>query len=100
MGLLYAVNTLGAVLGALLTTFFALEMLGIRKTIWIAALLNLLVVLAAASLARELADAAAETAEARRGGASRRRRGARGEPARRPAGWCRSRRRWWASPSC
>ena len=52
VGLLYAVNTLGAVLGALLTTFFALEALGIRKTIWIAALLNLLVVLAARSLAR------------------------------------------------
>jgi spermidine synthase len=54
VGFLYAVNTLGAVLGALLTTFFALETLGIRKTIWIAALLNLLVVLAARSLAREL----------------------------------------------
>ncbi|HEY0514420.1 MAG TPA: fused MFS/spermidine synthase [Thermoanaerobaculia bacterium] len=53
VGLLYAVNTLGAVLGALLTTFFALETLGVRKTVWIAALLNLLVVLAARSLARE-----------------------------------------------
>ncbi len=64
VGFLYAVNTLGAVLGALLTTFFALETLGIRKTIWIAALLNLLVVLAARSLARELpvegSDAAGE----------------------------------------
>jgi len=68
VGLLYAVNTLGAVLGALLTTFFALETLGIRKTIWIAALLNLLVVLAAKSLARELqtesADSAAQPAAA------------------------------------
>ena len=62
VGLLYAVNTLGAVLGALLTTFFALETLGIRKTIWIAALLNLLVVLAARSLARELPVEAAEAA--------------------------------------
>ncbi len=61
VGLLYAVNTLGAVLGVLLTTFFALETLGVRKTLWIAALLNLLVVLAARSLARELP---AETAEA------------------------------------
>jgi spermidine synthase len=54
VGLLYAVNTLGAVLGALLTTFFALETLGVRKTVWIAALLNLLVVLAARGLAREM----------------------------------------------
>ena len=59
VGLLYAVNTLGAVLGALVTTFFALETLGIRKTVWIAALLNLLVVLAARSLARELAGGGA-----------------------------------------
>ncbi|PYQ60640.1 MAG: spermidine synthase [Acidobacteria bacterium] len=67
VGLLYAVNTLGAVLGALLTTFWLLETVGIRKTIWIAALLNLLVVLAARSLARELpketGEAAAEPAE-------------------------------------
>ncbi|HEX3556800.1 MAG TPA: fused MFS/spermidine synthase [Thermoanaerobaculia bacterium] len=55
VGLLYAVNTLGAVLGTLATTFFSLEVLGIRKSIWIAALLNLLVVLAARSLAREMA---------------------------------------------
>lgn len=54
VGLLYAVNTLGAVLGTLVTTFFALETLGIRKTVWIAALLNLLVVLVARSLARTL----------------------------------------------
>jgi spermidine synthase len=54
VGLLYAVNTLGAVLGTLLTTFFSLEVLGVRKSIWIAALLNLLVVLAARGLAREL----------------------------------------------
>lgn len=64
VGLLYAVNTLGAVLGALLTTFFFLETVGIRKTIWIAALLNLLVVLAARSLARELPAEPAEPAAA------------------------------------
>ncbi len=45
VGLLYAVNTLGAVLGTLVTTFWALEILGIRRTIWIAALVNLLVAL-------------------------------------------------------
>ena len=62
VGLLYAVNTLGAVLGALLTTFWLLEMVGIRKTLWIAALLNLLVVVAARSLARELPAEPAEPA--------------------------------------
>ncbi|MFL6195556.1 MAG: fused MFS/spermidine synthase [Thermoanaerobaculia bacterium] len=70
IGVLYSVNTLGAVLGALLTTFFALEVLGIRKSIWIAALLNLLVVLAARGLAREMpaeepAEAAAPAGEPR-----------------------------------
>ena len=69
VGLLYAINTLGAVLGVVLTSFFALELLGIRKTVWIAALLNLLVVLAARSLARNLAadragEAVAEEAAA------------------------------------
>ncbi|MFY9826539.1 MAG: fused MFS/spermidine synthase, partial [Thermoanaerobaculia bacterium] len=54
VGLLYAVNTLGAVLGTLATTFFSLEVLGVRKSIWIAALLNLVVVLAARSMAREV----------------------------------------------
>jgi spermidine synthase len=64
VGLLYAVNTLGAVLGTLATTFFSLEALGVRKSIWIAALLNLVVVLAARSLAREMtAHATAAPAE-------------------------------------
>ncbi len=54
VGLLYAVNTLGAVLGTMATTFFSLEVLGVRKSIWIAALLNLVVVLVARSLAREM----------------------------------------------
>jgi spermidine synthase len=65
VGLLYAVNTLGAVLGTLLTTFVALEVLGVRKTIWEAALLNLLVALVARSMARSLGpvDGTAEAAE-------------------------------------
>jgi predicted membrane-bound spermidine synthase len=57
VGLLYAVNTLGAVLGTLLTAFVALEVLGIRKTIWEAALLNLLVALVARSMARSMGPA-------------------------------------------
>jgi spermidine synthase len=65
VGLLYALNTLGAVLGVLLTTFVTLEVLGIRKTIWEAALLNLLVALVARSLARSLGpvEEAAQAAE-------------------------------------
>jgi len=38
---LYGVNTLGAVAGALFTTFWALERLGTRHALWAAALLNL-----------------------------------------------------------
>ncbi len=53
VGLLYAVNTLGAVAGAVLTTFVLLELVGIRQTIWLAALLNLLIAVAARSTARE-----------------------------------------------
>ena len=51
-GRLYAVNTLGAVLGALVTTFVAIELVGIDRTLWVAALVNLLVAVAASSLAR------------------------------------------------
>lgn len=54
VGWLYAVNTLGAVAGALVPTFFAFEFLGIQKTLWIAALLNLLVALSAWRLAQRL----------------------------------------------
>ena len=51
VGLLYAANTLGAVAGAVVTTFFALEILGTRKSIWVAALVNLLVALTARRMA-------------------------------------------------
>ncbi len=51
VGLLYGANTLGAVAGALVATFLALEHLGIRGTIWTAALLNLAVAAAAFGLA-------------------------------------------------
>ena len=52
LGVLYGANTLGAVLGALVTVFYSIEVLGIRRTIWVAALINLLVALAARNLAR------------------------------------------------
>ncbi|MEE8525077.1 MAG: fused MFS/spermidine synthase [Thermoanaerobaculia bacterium] len=63
-GRLYAVNTLGAVAGVLLTTFVALELTGLRQTLWMASLLNLLVAILARSLARawqEQRDAAEPT---------------------------------------
>ena len=47
---LYGMNTLGAVTGAVLATFFALEAMGNRMTLWSACVLNLLVALAALAL--------------------------------------------------
>jgi predicted membrane-bound spermidine synthase len=60
VALLYGANTLGAVLGAALSTFFAIEAFGTRTTLWLACAINLLVSLAAFRLARE--SAAANTA--------------------------------------
>ncbi|MGB8165866.1 MAG: hypothetical protein WCF18_00045, partial [Chthoniobacteraceae bacterium] len=48
---LYGINTLGAVTGAVLATFFALEALGNRATLWTACVLNLCLALAARALA-------------------------------------------------
>jgi spermidine synthase len=53
VGWLYAVNTLGAVTGAVVTTFVLIELVGIQNSIWLAALLNLLIALWARSTARE-----------------------------------------------
>lgn len=39
---LYGVNTVGAVIGALSTTFFLLEAFGLRRTLWFAAAINLM----------------------------------------------------------
>jgi len=47
IGLLYGMNTLGAVLGAFLTTFLFLESFGCRWTLLLAAALNALVAIAA-----------------------------------------------------
>ncbi|HVS66451.1 MAG TPA: fused MFS/spermidine synthase [Thermoanaerobaculia bacterium] len=69
--MLYGVNTLGAVLGALLATFVWMEMLGTRRLIWGAAVLNLLVGLAAHSRAGRLERHSAESERARRLGAGR-----------------------------
>jgi spermidine synthase len=47
VGRLYGINTLGAVLGTLLSTFWLLETCGTRNTLWGACLLNLLLSLGA-----------------------------------------------------
>src|SRR5947199_6718206 len=52
VALLYGVNTLGAVMGTLLSTFFMLEVFGNRRTLLVAVLVNLLVGIAARSLGR------------------------------------------------
>ena len=62
--LLYGANTLGAVAGALVTTFVALEGLGSRGTLFAACALNLAVAMAAGRLARRSPRVAVETAPA------------------------------------
>ncbi|HEX7155073.1 MAG TPA: fused MFS/spermidine synthase [Thermoanaerobaculia bacterium] len=52
VALLYGINTLGAVAGALLSTFFLLEAFGNRQTLFAAVLVNLIVALVARSMAR------------------------------------------------
>jgi spermidine synthase len=52
IGLLYAANTAGAVAGTLIAAFVLLPALGLRHTIWVAALVNGIVFLAAWGLAR------------------------------------------------
>lgn len=54
VGMLYALNTTGAVLGALLTAFVLLPELGLTRTIWVAAGLNGFVFLLAGILARRV----------------------------------------------
>ena len=58
LGWMYGFNTLGAVTGAALTTFLLLETLGQRKSLLVAALLNLLVGFTAVSLSRRWRAAA------------------------------------------
>jgi spermidine synthase len=54
IGLLYAMNTAGAVLGALLTAFLLLPELGLTRTIWVAAALNGIVFILAVALAKRV----------------------------------------------
>jgi spermidine synthase len=59
VGSLYAVNTAGAVLGALLAAFLLLPDLGLSHTVWFGASLNAVVFLLAAALAQRLGSNAA-----------------------------------------
>jgi spermidine synthase len=52
IGLLYSINTAGAVVGTVLAAFVLLPLIGLRETIWAAAAVNGLVFLAAWALAR------------------------------------------------
>jgi spermidine synthase len=49
---LYAINALGAVVGCVVATFFWLEVLGTRTSLWLAAAINLLVAVAARQVDR------------------------------------------------
>jgi predicted membrane-bound spermidine synthase len=51
LALLYGTNTLGAVVGVFVSTFYLLEQFGNRLTLWLAAAVNLLVAMAAFALA-------------------------------------------------
>ncbi|HSO33368.1 MAG TPA: fused MFS/spermidine synthase [Labilithrix sp.] len=64
VAVLYGVNTFGAVLGTLLANFFVLEIFGTRLTLWIAALVNLLVAVIARGVARRLPEPAEVVVEA------------------------------------
>src|SRR5262245_23087165 len=55
LALLYGSNALGAVAGTLLSTFYLLERLGTRETLWAACVLNAAVGAAAVLLARRMA---------------------------------------------
>ncbi len=60
---LYAVNTAGAVCGALLATFLFFEVFGTRLTLWVAVLLNLLVAIVARARGRAAPDVPVGPAE-------------------------------------
>lgn len=65
LGFLYGANTLGAVTGALAITFLAIEILGTTRSIWVAALLNLLVGIVANAWSRSVSPRPAGDSEPR-----------------------------------
>ncbi|MFE8604184.1 fused MFS/spermidine synthase [Archangium violaceum] len=56
VAVLYGVNTLGAVAGAAASTFLLFEVFGTRSTLWLAALLNVIVALVARTVDRSLPE--------------------------------------------
>jgi len=65
LAFLYGANTLGAVTGSALATFYLVEMFGTRKTLWTACLVNVLIALVARNLSRSSAEEGEEPAEAK-----------------------------------
>jgi hypothetical protein len=68
VGVLYSVNTVGAVVGAAATGFVVLPMLGLRNTVYVGAATNALVFGAAALLARQSAPLPQISPSTSRGG--------------------------------
>jgi spermidine synthase len=66
VGLLYAINTLGAVLGTFIAGFIAIPGIGMQRTLWATAAVNLLLGMVAILLARRFSPVtvATETAKA------------------------------------
>ena len=60
VALLYGANTLGAVTGTLVSTFFALEVFGNRKTLFVAVLVNAAIAVIARSVGARPSPAASE----------------------------------------
>jgi spermidine synthase len=52
VAVLYGLNTLGAVVGCVASTFYLLELFGTRSTLWLAAALNILIVVVARQVDR------------------------------------------------
>lgn len=67
LALLYGVNTLGAVAGASLSTFWLLEVVGTRSTVWLAAMINVCVAVTARVVAQTMYGGKARTVSQREG---------------------------------
>src|SRR2546428_8250720 len=64
VAVLYALNTIGAVAGSMIATFWLLELFGTRRTMWLAPGINLLVAVAARQVDRRWAGRAEEAGQA------------------------------------
>lgn len=70
IGVLYAVNTFGAIAGTLVAAFFLLPAIGLRQTVYVGIAGNAIVFVAAAALARGLAGVPADEGDERHVGAA------------------------------